>query len=306
MSRPSRPQAGFTLIELLVVIAIIAVLIGLLLPAVQKVREAAARVQCANNLKQIGLAVHVHHDTLGAFPSAGFPYAAPRTMAGGTPADYRTQWWSWAYQILPYIEQNNLWANSDDTVVAATPVKIYFCPSRRSPVVLSGGYWQNVPYPRAMIDYAGNAGTSNAGYDGAGIYGIGSDGVVVETGIARVTTASITDGLSATILVGEKRMNRTLVTSQCQADDNDGYVGGLEDDTARWGAFPPEPDYTGSADSFATIHPHIFQFGSSHPGVVQLVFCDGSVQRVQYGVAPETFRRLSSRTDGLPVNASDY
>src|SRR5438094_5346334 len=102
--RPLRPRPGFTLIELLVVIAIIAVLIGLLLPAVQKVRDAAARVRCQNNLKQLGLGMHNYHSALGRFPAATYNYRVNATTHGTNLLDNRL-WKSWGAQLLPYIEQ---------------------------------------------------------------------------------------------------------------------------------------------------------------------------------------------------------
>ena len=123
-------QKAFTLIELLVVIAIIGILVALLLPAVQNARESARRTQCKNNFKQIGLAVANHHDVFGAFPSNGLDWGQPiRVMDGGGSFQLSDQSWGAFFQILPFIELQDLWANPNDDVIIATAPVVYRCPS---------------------------------------------------------------------------------------------------------------------------------------------------------------------------------
>ena len=230
-----RPRCGFTLIELLVVIAIIGVLIGLLLPAVQKVRESANRISCTNNLKQIGLAMHNYHDTYNFLP--------PRTIAGRAPAPWNVwvYYATWCVFILPYIEQDGLFKLWDiytpylAQVPAAreTHVKSYYCPSRRTPGQLSlntnqGGVRATVNGmdrfpPGALGDYGGNLGTFSANPSDPNAPAIWfnqtANGVITRdsggtwddvnkkvTYKSLVSIASITDGTSNTFLVGEKHV----------------------------------------------------------------------------------------------------
>jgi prepilin-type N-terminal cleavage/methylation domain-containing protein len=342
---PRKPRAGFTLIELLVVIAIIAILIGLLLPAVQKVREAANRTTCRNNLKQMGLACHAHHDQLKAFPSGGGAWTDALdglgnndrvwTNAGpnppphdyGTPpnpATYEVQSWGWMYQILPYMEMNDLWNDPKDNDVTSYPVPYYFCPS----VGLTRIYSYNqdgdsTTTTRAMNDYLGNGGS----YFGTGFRrpGVALDGPIVpctRLSHMRVRLSDIKDGTDSTILVGEKYLYEAAFQGRSYCSDDQGYCDGWDNDTI---GFASTRGGDGDADDPLVPRPpaHFtpathdtdpgvpgsncgFAFGSIHDGGCHFVFCDGAVHTVAYAINPSNFLKLCTVNDGLVVSPDGW
>jgi len=221
---------GFTLIELLVVIAIIAILIGLLLPAVQKVREAAARMKCQNNLKQMGIALHAHHDAVGRFP----PGCAANGAPFGNPADNSAWGFSWMVWILPYVEQDPLykslsftsqsgWSNTTNrNIICAGPngfvqISMYRCPSTPLPLQTGDGYNGGAPFPMKPT-YCAIAGVANGTYGAftetrasTGNAGHAGGGGVMHPN-SQVRMGDMTDGTSNTMVVSEQGNFLTLNT----------------------------------------------------------------------------------------------
>jgi prepilin-type N-terminal cleavage/methylation domain-containing protein len=315
-------RTAFTLIELLVVIAIIAILMALLVPAVQKVREAAARTQCQNNLKQIGIAFASHHGEFKAFPSGGTYFGSDRTMNGNTPANYKTQAWGWAYQILPYIEKGSVWSQASSTSVVQTAIPTYICPALRGPTYIN--YTQSTPTGlRATMDYVGNGGSigtwgTSASWGSFGNPPNSLDGPLVPSPSVSGTSATsrgptvryknITDGTSSTLLLGEKYVPYSnLTTTSCNNDQ--GYVDGWDNDaicfarsdtsnssavvTSSTPITPPRRiDSTGPACGL--------MFGSIH-GSCQVVFCDGSVHSIGFDIAQQTWLALCTINGGETI-----
>jgi prepilin-type N-terminal cleavage/methylation domain-containing protein len=313
---PTPARHGFTLIELLVVIAILAVLIGLLLPAVQKVRASANRVACLNNLKQIGLAMHLYADEHGTFP-AGYLYAAPpkpnrpgADISNRPPPNsypqYNSPGWGWASLILPYLEQGNLARTIRYDLPVESPtnldarvtvLKVYTCPADYDTGVFT------------VISFTGPPLADAATNSYAGCYGAlyppapnpqNGNGVLYRNSHVRFTDVS--DGLSNTVAVGE----RAAMFAQTP------WAGVMTGGTVR--TTPGAPVYTSIIEPSSVMalayckrrlndpRSEPYDFFSPHRDVCQFAFADASARALRIGTDPVVLSALGTRANGEPIS----
>lgn len=307
----ARLRQAFTLVELLVVIAIIGLLLGLLLPAVQAAREAARRAQCANHLKQLTLAMHEYHDSIGAFPFG-----------------FSTLEQTWHAMLLPYIEQEPLYrtlifqetgpgnwdSGSANTKACQTVIPVFRCPSMAVPLHVDH---DNIPQ-RVPTSYNGVASSKAAsddlstipkGHPKVALEQIDLDGMLF--GNSSICFADVTDGTSHTALFGEmhtqpefqkdgQSMDYWQIGLPRTGNWVPGGIGGTEYSEAIGSTYPPPNGWRD--DNMPGVLREV-SFGSYHPGGVMFGFVDGSVRFIQENISAEVYRGIGSRNGCEPALA---
>jgi prepilin-type N-terminal cleavage/methylation domain-containing protein/prepilin-type processing-associated H-X9-DG protein len=302
-----RTRRGFTLIELLVVIAIIGTLISLLLPAVQKIREAAARLQCQNSLKQMGLACHNYHDANQCLPPG---YMATAPYSDG--ATDTTPGWGWGAFLLPYLEQGPLYNQLNfgqplqNSPAIQTVVKLYLCPSDGPPPT---AFAVNGPTGSLVALAAPSSYAATCGPDASDVADPTGLGVFYRN--SRTRSTDITDGTSQTVMIGERAW----------ADSQGIWAGAPAGAVLRPGPRNPWPTVTAPAPTLVLAHNNwlniktdadggLDDFSSYHTGGANLLFADGSVHFLRSITAdgPEryAFWALGTRAGGDSVAGLDY
>lgn len=304
-------RRGFTLIELLVVIAIIAILIGLLLPAVQKVREAAARTQCANQMKQFGLALHSYHDGNGRFPS---PRPAPGTYTSYYfgPAAGPGIGGGWMVRILPYIELSSIYEECNKSLASFNnpgserKVRQFDCPSDprggASYAGTAGGFGNT-----ATTCYVGVTGNDEGSAAGAGtgkngVFWVGTRSGIAAQGNPGTKISDISDGTSLTLMVGERPPSADLYWGFWSFSDFDALMALPNWDTQYSGCTLPGYFSPGKVtDNCSTVH-----YWSFHTGGGNWLMADGSVNFLQYKIGTTILPMMASRNGGEVFDQTQY
>ena len=298
-------REAFTLIELLVVIAIIGILIGMLLPAVQMVRESARRIECQNQIKQMALAWHMHHDAIGHFPTGGWGWG----WVGDAKQGYgKNQPGGWIFNILPFIEAKNLHYATTSPAERGNMIEIelgfFYCPSRRSGKFPTRYGHYNADYRStvARSDYAANAGSQfrNEIFSGPSTLGAGlsssfswpstDDHTGVSFQRSEIKFSDLTAGSSNVLMLGEKYLEPRNYESGMSGADNEHAYCGYDNDIYRTTYFPPQRDWIGY-DSMNV-------FGGPHSGTVSIANCDGSVRGVRYTIDAAVWKDFGNRERG--------